>query len=117
MIQIKKMESAINRRLDGFKELKAEVDIINRERELEKCASEESDREQGGQAAVEVENVRKVAENQIEAHLAFVYAYDNGNGEDEEELIIDDLLSDMREYKTDSTWGIKVKGKIFIITC
>lgn len=111
MIQIKRMESAINRRLDGFKELKAEVDIINREREMEKCAREEEEREQGGQVAGEVESIREAAVNQIEAHLAFVYATEDGDGEEEEELVADDVLSDMRAYKTDSTWGIKVKGK------
>ena len=113
MIQIKRMESAINRRLDGFKELKAEVDIINREREMEKCAIEEEEREQGGQVAGEVESIREAAVNQIEAHLAFVYGTEDGDGEEEEELVAepDGDLSDMRSYKTDSTWGIKVKGK------
>ena len=110
------MESAINRRLDGFKELKDEVDTINREREMEKCAREEYEREHQRQVGDDVENVREAAEKQIEAHLAFVYSSDNGNGEEEEELIIDDILSDMRAYKTDSTWGIKVKGIIITFT-
>lgn len=117
MKQIKKLELAINRRLDGFKELKAEVDIINLEREKEKCAREEYEREQIGQVDDNaVESVREAAENLIEAHLSFVYATDTGNGEEEQELIDDDGLSDIRAYKTDNSWSIKVKGKILTFT-
>ena len=68
MIQIKKMEKAINRQLDGFKNLRAEIDIINRERQSEMCARLEQEREEGEQVVLPrgaERSVREVDENQI----------------------------------------------------
>ena len=108
------MEKAINRQLDGFKNLRAEIDIINRERQSEMCARLEREREEGEQVVLPggaEGSVREVAENQIQAHLTFIFANDDARDHGEEEENNDENeLNDARRYKTDSTWGISMTG-------
>ena len=110
------MEKAINRQLDGFKNLRDEIDIINRARESEMCARLEQAQEEGEEVVLPgvpaEESVREVAENLIQAHLTFVFDDDARDHGEEEENNDNNALNDARGYKTDSTWGISVTGEI-----
>ena len=112
------MEKAINHQLDGFKNLRDEIEIINRERQSEMCARLEQEQEEGEQVVLPggaEGSVREVAENLIQAHLTFVFANDDEARDGEEEENNDDNeLNDARNYKSNSTWGISVTGKIRI---